>query len=458
MGNVFKIETLSPVHIGSGNTITPLDIGEHDSFIYVFDIDKVSEAIPINNLDKIIELISGFTRENKNINNFGDIIKDEIRPEDWDRISLYKAKKKDIGSIHGIDEEIKYGNQVYIPGSTIKGAIRTAIIYSFLKRKGYSFGIEVTSIKGKKSIKYLQMKKPNGEVVDGIRNNKIDFSTIENEIKKDMLIANATKDVFKCLRVSDSSAIPAERSLEVRKVYVANTTSFVKQRGTRRISMHPSFVECIKPDIAFTNIQIDVDEKTIEALSKIYAKEKEIFMYIIGLIKDWRLCLEEFSEDLIEAEIKFWETERKGIVNNIKTTYGSSPHKYIANEDFKINDVIEHLKAIKQENAILIRLGKYSGYLAHSMGILLAQGISNTSYNLIEFGKLLSKYNHSELFPLTRRLTLDNQTLGWCKLVESNGNEKKESEDGEQSKQEAKKDLKNNDIREALKSKGWRVR
>lgn len=159
MGDVFNIEILSPTHIGNGNTLKPMDIGEHDGYVYIFNLDKVIEKIPENRLDEFTELIADFGSKNKIT--LGDMLSNRfgIKPDQWDSISLYKVKKTDSGRIHDIYEEMKFGNRVYMPGSSIKGVIRTAVIYQFLKEEGYRFSIEQHN-----RIKYLQMVKPNGQM------------------------------------------------------------------------------------------------------------------------------------------------------------------------------------------------------------------------------------------------------------------------------------------------------
>ena len=449
MGNVFSLEILSPTHIGNGNTLKPMDLGEHNSYIYIFYLDRLIEKIPEGKLERLTDLVANFGGKNKKgFENLGELITKElnIKHDQWEKLSIFKVKKRDRGRTYDIYEEIKCGNQVYIPGSSIKGAIRTAVVYTFLKMEGYKFSVEQQN-----GVKYLQMVKPNGKKVGGLKDGKADLAIVESEIKKDMLMDDATKDIFKCLQVSDSSTVLAEDYLEVRKVYVANTTIFTKRRNGRTISMHPLFVECIKAGKMFNDIKIKLDNYAIEPLSKVYKDEKHKFEKIIDLIKNWDACLKDFSKQLIESEICFWENNQQVIENNIKAAYENSPHKYILGK-FRANEVIKHLKDIKQKNQILIRLGKYSGYLTHSIGLLLAEDISRNLYNLREFGEILSRYNHPDLFPLTRRLTLDNQTLGWCRLVESNNGKTAVSKRDEQVKPEKKQGFNKKEMIENFKT------
>ena len=460
MGNSFKIEILSPVHIGSGNTLKPMDIGEcerhGERYIYIFDFDKVIEKIPEHSIDKFSELIINFGDKNKNkYKNMGHMLLEAfgIGYEQWEDISLYKVKKKDVGSIHDIYEAIKYGDKVYIPGSSIKGAIRTAIVYCFLKEKGYIFRLGMEKVQDKRNrnnyrkVNCLYMIKPDGKEIKGIKNNNPDVSVIEDEIRKDMFAFDPTKDVFRCLQVSDSKELKADEILEIRKVYVANTTSFERIGGKVRM------VECIKVGEKFIDISIVVNDKVINYLSKIYKDNR--FYEVVEFIKSWDICVKRFSQDLINTELRFWEEQKSSIEKNIEYVYQRFDD---ISREFNIESVIRGLKDVKhtiEDGKTVIRLGKFSGYFSHSIGILLAE--RDKPYNLGKLGKMLSKTAHDDLFPLTRRLTLDNQTLGWCRLIESD-EESEESENTAGSEMKHEQGMSGKDIKDVFKSKGWRVK
>ncbi len=424
MGKVFKIKVLSPTHIGNGNSFKPMDIGEHGGFIYVFDLDKVIEKISEEKLEEFTELIANFGDKSRNrYRNLGEMLLEGfgIKQDQWGEISLYKVKNKD-GEIYEIYEEIKYGNRVYIPGSSIKGLIKTAVIYCFLKNEGYSFDLRSKKIKDKnnqnryETVDYLCMIRPEGKEkeVEGLTKDKPDLSKIEGEIRKDTFTSDPTKDIFKCLKISDSKWLGAEESLEVRKVFVANTTSFIKKGG--RIKMFPSAVECFRVGQVLTDIHISVDNKIIDSLSKEYGNNPK-FTKMIELIREWDTCLKIFSQDLIEAEIKFWEEQRSTIDRNVRNVYRRFSD---INRGFSVDKAVGNLKSIKRlmdSGDLVFRLGKFSGYLSHSIGILIANNICGKPYNLGKFGKMLYGTAHEDIFPLTRRITLDNQTLGWCKLM-----------------------------------------
>jgi len=414
-----RLEVLSPTHIGNGNKLSRLDYGVRNNNLYVFNLQKVMEGMSERNLNKLISLIESFDKSSGS-QNFGDILSQEFRLTKWEDLCNYIVPiVEHENRIRDVNENIKTGNQVYIPGSSLKGAIRTAITYCLLRDKGYKFEIgqeeiELRSNKRQK-ISYLTLIKPDGNAVEGLekkreRKRKPSVDVIETEINKELFGGIGEKDIFKIFNISDSAMENIEDSLEVRKVYVANTSSFVKIRRGREIHMHPEFYECIKPKVIFSDIHIKLRNKLMETDQM--KRYKETLEYV----KNWKNCVYEFTKDLLEAEIKFWQSEK--VKGNISKAYGRSPHKYIV-EKFKKEKVIEQLENIKNLNTPenpVIRLGKLAGYLSHSVGLLLARN----GYDIgDEVAKIIFPFQHSSgPHPFTRRLTLDNQTLGWCKIIQ----------------------------------------
>jgi len=127
----------------------------------------------------------------------------------------------------------------------------------------------------------------------------------------------------------------------------------------------------------------------------------------------------------------------------MKKAYENSPHKYLINL-FNKSQVINQLEDIKLENSPenpVIRLGKLTGYFTHSIGLSLAKD-KNRPYNIKEYGKLLFKNRAKDwLFPLTRRLTLDNQTLGWCQISVKKEEQNKKKDSKENSSSQNKDEL-----------------
>ena len=140
-----KIETLTPVAIRNGEILSPLtDYHIEGNRLYLLDTDKLMADIDQNNwLDdfesKVLEYSgnhSGGTETNaKKKNRFiadflkekGASIKSYLKEENARNCQL-KSEAEWV-QLHST---IKTENKAYIPGSSIKGAIRTAIMYQWL--------------------------------------------------------------------------------------------------------------------------------------------------------------------------------------------------------------------------------------------------------------------------------------------------------------------------------------
>ena len=129
--HILTLRGLSPLHIGSGEKYSQLDYIYHENYIFILDFDKLISEIPLEIIDDLTNDI------NENFEN--NIWKGDTK----EFLSRYKIdweksveKKYDlIGRIgkNEINQFIKTGNQIYIPGSSIKGAVRTAILFKILK-------------------------------------------------------------------------------------------------------------------------------------------------------------------------------------------------------------------------------------------------------------------------------------------------------------------------------------
>ncbi|NLA93843.1 MAG: type III-A CRISPR-associated RAMP protein Csm5, partial [Bacteroidales bacterium] len=127
------IETLSPIHIGSGDLLqnnTDFVVSKHgkESYIYVTEEAKILELIGSEHIDNWLLSIE---KKESTV----DLVKryaPKSSPADYSQrqISSYAA---DIKANETLKEAIHNGQGLpYIPGSSIKGAIRTAILTSLV--------------------------------------------------------------------------------------------------------------------------------------------------------------------------------------------------------------------------------------------------------------------------------------------------------------------------------------
>lgn len=164
--------TLSPLHIGTGNMLEPFDYYIESQTVYVLNIDMCIEALLDDDPDNIKRFSKWVDETSNKIANANEEAKEARRSHNK---NLYKDKNQLIASLRGefnivdftrnilrkpkladqfikdpkfqryhafipnrprnvvqLKEMIKTNNEPYIPGSSIKGGIRTALAYKVI--------------------------------------------------------------------------------------------------------------------------------------------------------------------------------------------------------------------------------------------------------------------------------------------------------------------------------------
>jgi CRISPR-associated protein Csm5 len=129
-----KCEILSPVHIGCGHQIDPLDYVIEDGILYKISFEKLVLSMDDSKrqeFESVVEkgnLVNVRTYVSKNFNKEVDAVYRVIVSSQVDR--LYKAKIGDIQNQLIINPFIRTQGETlpFFPGSSIKGAIRTAVV------------------------------------------------------------------------------------------------------------------------------------------------------------------------------------------------------------------------------------------------------------------------------------------------------------------------------------------
>ena len=125
------ITGLSPIYIGSGDKYSNLDYIAQENKIHILDFDRILAQIPFEAIDDLTNDITKNFRNNRWSGNVEEFLNEyNITWQDY----VDKSYEL-IGAIgqNEINKFIKTGEQIYIPGSSLKGAIRTAILFKILK-------------------------------------------------------------------------------------------------------------------------------------------------------------------------------------------------------------------------------------------------------------------------------------------------------------------------------------
>jgi len=344
-----RIIIKSPIHIGSGENLTKLDYLLEGKSLTVFSFDKLISLLNENELNRLTASIE--RNENLDLSlirrHFGEIKKYTLS-YDIDNLNLNKE-------IHQFIKTSAY--KPYIPGSEIKGAIRTAILYKILKDNWDSLVKDISYENKKNGITYL-------------KNNAANY--LENKV-----FGNIKDDIMKFFLVEDTQTIDPI-NLTVKEIKIFNSS--------RKFT---EYAECLKENTLIKNIKIKIDRVNPELENPINPElENPIFKNhpYKDYLLNWKNCAYEYSKDLIAVERDYWKDKNQSIYN-----------------------FLEKLGKENSSETPLLRIGRFTGKLSHTIIVLL---------KIKELNKELKV--DRKVFPKTRRLTSDNKLLGWMKFTEDN--------------------------------------
>lgn len=348
-----EIETIGPVHIGSGETIKKKEwlLDNRNSKAVIADTGKLFAFLKKNRLlDEFEKFFLGNSGNfQKWLNEHGIFEKDYREFEkytlDTSGVDLRDRQIRDIA----LCTKDAYG-MPYIPGSSLKGAIRTAILAKKIKETGYhdpEIKDQIYSYRGRNKKRFLsnQSRNLNQEI----------FYTGDFDQKNPKNIVN---DIMRGIRVSDSTPIDCSNLTLCQKVDV-NT----RDKETNL----PILRECIKPGcIIGTELTIDTGITDIsceyirQAIKEFLADYNEMFLKYFRnetLYKGSFIYLGGgvgFASKTVTNQLLAGEPNRvKHIGELIDKTTGKSQHS-------SNKDVNPHIVKLTEYDRDLIQMGACS--------------------------------------------------------------------------------------------------
>jgi len=228
----YELEVLSPLHVGSGDLITPLEYVVVDDKFYRVDMSAVFRDEEFN-VEAFMEAVG---RDEERLR-FSDFSSPELGKR-YERyaLALSAATGKDLESRAGdVREFIKTKERPYVPGSSIKGAIRTAMLWNALKEDP-----------GKLRALKNHLRRL-------MRQDKVNKKKVGEYIEKLVFGKEPHCEVLRALQVSDTEAASIGR-LEVYEVRTLTTTP----NGHRWKGFY-TFVEALKPGSRLT-LRLKLDD------------------------------------------------------------------------------------------------------------------------------------------------------------------------------------------------------
>ncbi len=416
------IETLAPLHIGNGEEISALDAVISRGKLLVIDRDKFSRIMTRDEIQSfgswIADEMSRHGRDRRFQPRIENFIGKNIRLQD----SIHETADYSIDAPEhlklekGIASFIKSGNRAYIPGSEIKGALRTAALFVmcdpvFHEKLETGFRDEAQNNlrwlrkkliefdrRNSRDIHFVKDKKSRGKIGYVKKNLTKFMGRTEKKLQNRMLCRQSDPsphgDIFKHVMIGD--AAPQECS---RCLYAAG----VEIIGTRPLNLaHEMCKTGTEWNVGTFNHRhaysagIMVNERSGYSDMQGWLLEETDGIPNLFMAAQW------FSSRLLNAEINFYEK-----FQNLQEK----------------DDIAGKLRDIKEKNrpeAPALRIGKNQGYLSMTMGMLvreMPEGLYERSFVHATRGT-----SYSRLFPKSRKLTVDHYgdgrpaVMGWISV------------------------------------------
>ncbi|MDI9858942.1 type III-A CRISPR-associated RAMP protein Csm5 [Flectobacillus roseus] len=446
----FKIKTLSPISIGNEQeAVTSFSEYIYDNdYLYYLDLNSL-KGIDNVKIDAFIQGMQDGMYNNSFRDNFSKLVQDtlEVDIETLMTGEKYRIRGLEPGHSLSLRGLLKTRNCPYISGSTMKGAIKSSILYNWLMSEGknelkeFVKYIDQVCINLEKKIqqctkdivtsnlfsneqKNLFSSSNNSPIINFIR-----FLNFQNLSEKQSKILSVSKREITEARIKieneftkslEAKLFPSkkQRMLSNGKPYLDDNrkpiyddipydSSYLRVLDTpsidnqsivveyiKRVNIYnekaneaiPFLIETIEADTRF-DFQIQIPSNNFK-LNQIFHPSLK-FLQSKEMYKTLFKIINRFSEDFIKEELS--------------NTSNVSLKSFYEGLESEIN---------KGDEAI-IRIGFGKHFLNNSMALAVKQ-VDKTVYGkLIE---LFMESENSEDFPSTRVLTSNNQPLGWMKI------------------------------------------
>jgi CRISPR-associated protein Csm5 len=344
-----KMKLLTPVHISDGCEVelTPTEyLLSDDGQLHRIDLAKVIGHLPEDSLSEInkylvTENLHGLRNFIKSLWQTERNILEDCLEYSMDAVDLadyyHTMENENTESRFIVVPFVRTGNKIFIPGSSIKGAIRTAFITGLLKTP-IAYDLEIA----KKEIDRQALK---------LEQDTLNYGYIDRYGKHK---PNIIKDPFKALKIADSST--TLNSSSVKKVVIAMKDNSGQFQCTETIDMK-----------IFAEFLMEGNEIDIEARldTRYFGNQRSI-----GKDISFEL-MRNFCKIFYDKVLKH---EKDVFFRGFDETIGNSKISQLYDEFLKLN---EH------PSGFLLRVGKHIGRNSISFNLINKNGIEPKSRKLI---------------------------------------------------------------------------
>ena len=372
----YELKTVTPLHIGTGSKYSGAEFVLKDGKLYRVSIDKLLKKLSESQIKDLTDRLEDYRFS----------LTDFLRGKDINLadIAKYAIRFEGDRGVKEISEQIKTNNRAYIPGSSIKGTIRTAIIYKTLKENYSILDNELKQIKNNRRLmdnlnRFLDQR------VDKKRLSRYDkriLNSFSGELKSTMSNVeqkllrgaknDAKNDMLKFLQITDSSTTERLSILTVKSVGMS--------REGRSYSQIEAIEEGVVLDGSVVLNPIELNELGLSSKAKYLDKN-----FILNAIYT-------FAEDLKKLELEYAEEHNLNV-------------NYFYESEFD-----------NQPNSPLLRMGADKGFLSNTIDLLIKANDPDFYWYL----RFAAYRSYPYEFPKTRKLVFEDgkpkYPPGWVKL------------------------------------------
>lgn len=365
-----NLKVLSPVYIGSGNEygaseyVSAKAKNKKGEILKIFKRIDVSKYYLSLNDDEKDEFINDLSTPNFRLTDFNSKI-----PNKYRSYFTYNNCKNIPGPNQNISEVIKTLNKAYVPGSSIKGAIKTAILYN--------------------SLSFDDIEKFLGNVSGKL--NRWDYNNFINDQFSSSNFKNAAQSsIMKFLTISDSTDARKVSTYDIFSVMATMPSG--NQAYARNGRTVISYLETIDRgnNLKF-NLSTNFDKNIYRTL-RINDKEHLIDL---DYIKE---SIYKFSKAYINHELEFAE---ENSISYLEKFY-------------------KKREKLNTPDKPMLKIGGGSGFLATTIGLKVKE-CDDYNYNFDSYfdkvRDLTRGRSYDYCFPKSRKVTFKGgYPLGWVQL------------------------------------------
>ncbi|MCS6928271.1 MAG: type III-A CRISPR-associated RAMP protein Csm5 [Saprospiraceae bacterium] len=397
-----RLKVITPVHIGDdkGKTLSPYCdyvFSDDGQYLHYLDLRKIEEAVTkANALEEYIRLIGAMdnNRSEMDLKRFltGKL---SLAVPQVTRCRLAQKGLKSSDKLH-IMTTVKNAGQPYLPGSSLKGALRTAILYDWLVCteagksviEGYRVLIEKAAREYSKVSTSQRSRHSSNKEIRQIKSELEKNIFKEEELFGFLNSGNRAPD-SQYLRVRDSQPV----SIEQLGVYALRRIRITSGKDKSAI---PQVVEAIKPG---TELETDISIRP-EFHNKYFDYWKD---------RNFRSIFENlnvFSKDCIDNEL-----------HELNDALDNAENLDFSDEIEALVEFYEDLKAKANNGAIFLRLGFGKTINDNSLILALLYGLDNDeTWHL--FREVIHGIRRRDaFFPVTRAIAPDGKPMGWVEVL-----------------------------------------